>query len=133
MGINFLVRPKLSLTPSLTTGGHYRHRHYLDLHMCTIITITISTSDLHHHYLPRPGSTLILTGDFNVMSDGYEKSKVLIPVSIAGAFSTVFPHQAIRYLTGQQENSPVILVDTFRVVISSFFHLENQQLCFITR
>jgi len=45
----------------------------------------------------RPGSILILTGDFNVMSDGYENSK------------------AIRYLTGQLENSPVVLVDTFRV------------------
>jgi len=45
----------------------------------------------------RPGSLLLLTGDFNVMNDGYENSK------------------AIRYLTGQLENSPVLLVDTFRV------------------
>jgi len=45
----------------------------------------------------RPGSILILTGDFNVMSDDYENSK------------------AVRYLTGDFEDSPVVFVDTFRV------------------
>ena len=41
--------------------------------------------------------------------------------------------QAIRYLTGQLENSPVVLVDSFRVVIWSFFYLKNQRLCIISR
>ena len=31
-----------------------------------------------HGLFSRPGSTLILTGDFNVMSDGYENSKVMM-------------------------------------------------------
>jgi len=48
----------------------------------------------------RPGSKVVLTGDFNVFG-GFENS------------------QAIRYLTGQLESSPVVLKDTFRAVYPS--------------
>ena len=63
----------------------------------------------------RPNSLLLLTGDFNVMSDGYENSKVTKEetITINDDRSIL---QAIRYLTGQLETSPVVLVDTFRVV-----------------
>ena len=55
--MNFFAQPKLSLTQLLPTEGH----------MVLIIMIMIKS---------RPNSLLLLTGDFNVMSDGYENSKV---------------------------------------------------------
>ena len=43
----------------------------------TFITIAIILEVCHGVFF-RPGSTLLLTGDFNVMSDGYENSKVMM-------------------------------------------------------
>ena len=72
---NFSAQPKLLLTPLLPTEGHqlFEQNH---------VQLNILGSTIH-----RPGSTLVLTGDFNVMSDGYENSKVL--------------HSAHRDLRGQ--------------------------------
>ena len=56
--MNFFAQPKLSLTQLLPTEGH----------MVMVIIIITKKS--------RPNSLLLLTGDFNVMSDGYENSKV---------------------------------------------------------
>ena len=56
--MNFFAQPKLSLTQLLPTEGHT---------VMVILIIMIRS---------RPNSLLLLTGDFNVMSDGYENSKV---------------------------------------------------------
>ena len=106
--MNFFAQPKLSLTQLLPTEGH----------MVMVIIIITKKS--------RPNSLLLLTGDFNVMSDGYENSKVTKEetITINDDRSIL---QAIRYLTGQLETSPVVLVDTFRVVkIASSSSLTNK-------
>ena len=121
MGINFSVRPKLSLTPSLPTGGHH-HRHCYHL-------------DLHHHHLWSvlwclPKAWLNSHTHRRLQCDEW-RLREQQGGNPNSKRRNIF--QAIRYLTGQLENSPVVLVDTFRVVIWSFFYLKNQRLCIISR
>ena len=68
----------------------------------------------------RPGSILFLTGDFNVIGQ-YENSKVSnrtgrkVKVKVSKKVLLLLL-QAIQYLTGKLEDSPVVFVDTFRKV-----------------